>query len=212
MTVDEFIAQYDDGMSQIGTNVKAELIDIARSRASFPKTRDQMRAKFYIDVVPVEIATPGDEGEVRPQMVGLQELEAHDVLVRDATRRKVEEAIESMIEAPRRQLADALAGLRDVITRNGKVSTKSFKPVYEAIRKIRAFEFACNAELMAEMQKLEGRMGITVAKTLDATTSAQSGFTGALDALMTEVADEEKAARDQQAFGAARQFRAIDLD
>jgi hypothetical protein len=210
--VNEFIAQYDSVMDQIRINVDADLIDIARSRASFPKTREQMRSKFYIDVVPVEIAGSSNDGDVTPQVVGMEELETHHQLVRDATQRKVEEAIESMVEAPRRQLTDALAGLKDVINRNGKVSTKSFKPVYDAIKKIRAFEFACNNDLLDEIKKLEGRMSITVPRTLDSVTSASNGFTAALDGLLNEVDNEEKAAKDQLEFGDSRQLRAIELD
>ena len=208
--VNEFLDQYDNVMEQIRANVEPELIDVARSRSSFPKTRDMMRAKFYVDVVLVEIASPG-EGEARPAMVGMEELEEHQQLVREATHRKVEEAIESMVEVPRQQLGEALAGLKDVINRDGKVSTKSFKPVYDAIRKIRAFEFACNDELLEEIRTLEHRMRITVPKTLDSVTAASSGFTAALDAMMNEVEDEEKAARDQAEFGEGRMFRAIDL-
>lgn len=209
--VNEFLDQYDDVMEQIRANIEPELMDIARSRSSFPKTRDIMRAKFYVDVVLVEIASPGGGGEARPTVVGIEELEEHQQLVRNATQRKVEEAIESMVEAPRQQLAEALAGLKDVINHNGKVSTKSFKPVYDAIRKIRAFEFACNDELLEEIKTLEHRMRITVPKTLDSVTAASSGFTAALDAMMNEVEDEEKAARDQAEFGEGRMFRAIDL-
>lgn len=211
-TVDEFIRDYDDVLVQIRTNVGEELFNIARARTSFPATRERMRAKFYIDVVPVEIARPGDEGEVSPRMVGMDQLEEHYELVREATRRKVEEAVESMVAAPRKQLADALAALKDVISRNGKVSTKSFNPVYDAIRKIRAFEFACNEDLLAEIQTLESRMNITVPRTLDSVTAATNGFTAALDGLLVEVDNEEKAAQDQEEFGAARQFRAIEVE
>lgn len=209
-TVNEFIESYDDVMADINQHVKPELIDIARSRYSFPKTRDLMRAKFYIDVVPVEIA--GSSDDMRPERVGLTELEEHQQRVDDAIHRKVEEAIESIIEGPRQQLAKAIEGLKEVIGRNGRVSTKSFKPVYEAMRKIRAFEFACNADLLAEMTKLERRMDHTVPKTLDATTAASSGFTTALNALMSEVEDEEKAAQDQARFGEGRAFRSIEID
>jgi hypothetical protein len=211
MTVDEFINQYDEVMAQIRANVDSELFDMARARASFPKTRDVMRAKFYVDVVPVEIASPNDEGEVRPQMVGLAELEEYQSRVQEAVTRKVEEAIECLIGPPREQLAKALAGMQDVIGRNGRVSTATFRPVYESMRKIRAFEFACNDDLLAEMAKLEKRMDITVPKTLDATTAAQNGFSAAVNALVAEVNDEEKAARDQEEFG-SREFRAIDMD
>lgn len=206
--VNEFVLQYDDVIAQMRANVEAELFNHAYSRASFPHSQNQMRAKFYIDVVPVEIATP-DDRDATSTVVGLPELEAYQALVQEATQRKVEEAVESMIAAPRRQLATAIEGLKDVIGRNGRVSSKSFRPVYEAMRKIRAFEFVCNDELLAEMQTLEQRMEGTEPRMLDQASAAHNGFTAALDALLAEVDNDEKACRDMEEFGRYR--RALDV-
>jgi len=207
-TVNEFVLQYDDVVAQMRANVETELFRHAYSRASFPHNQNQMRSKFYIDVVPVEIATPNNQ-DATAEVVGLPELQAYQALVQEATQRKVEEAIESMIAAPRRQLATAIESLKDVIGRNGRVSSKSFRPVYEAMRKIRAFEFVCNEELLAEMQALEHRMDGTEPRMLDQAAAAHNGFTAALDALLAEVDNDEKACHDLEEFGRYR--RALDV-
>ena len=206
--VDEFVQDYDGIMEQIRNNVDQRLVEAAAARASFPKSAAQMRTKFYIDIVPVEIVGIGDDANVASRTLTLEELEDHQQFVREATQRKIEEAISSVIEAPRRQLAGAVAGLHDVIQRNGKVSAKSFRPVYEAMRKIRMFEFACNQQLLAEIDRLEQRMNITVPNTLDATTAATSGFSAALETLMREVEDAEQIAQDYERFG-SRNLRSI---
>jgi hypothetical protein len=115
-----------------------------------------------------------------------------------------------MIERPRQELAEALANLKQVINRNGKVTQKSFNPVYEAMKKLRAFSFVANDEMLAEINALEGRMLGTVPTSLDEVSSANSGFTAALDSLMSEVEDAEKQAQDLEEFG--REHRGIMLD
>jgi len=177
----------------------AEKNDVFRYVESrIPHSGSVMRGKFYLEVVPIELA--GNSGGT---VIDNAALEAHHDVVQEACRRKVEEAIESMVSGPRQQLAAALAGLQDVIARDGKVSTKSFAPVHAAIAKIRLFDFVANDELLAQINAMERRLETTAAKTLDSTTAATSGFSSAIDALMTEVQNETKAAADIDAYGRA---------
>lgn len=197
----EFVADLDGIIQQMKDKTPEEVYKAVE--AKIPKQRDQMRAKFYIDVVPVEIAG------TTPSVLTEGDLREHYDMVQEACRRKVDEAIEAMIEAPRAQLAEALAGLKDVIDRNGRVSTKSFKPVTEAIAKLRSFSFVASDALMEEINRLERRLGNTVPNTLDQRTAASSGFTAALDAVLAEVSDASKQAADMERFG--REYRGIQL-
>jgi len=199
---DEFVADFTDIVRQMKNNVDSDVFEAIEHK--IPKSRDVMRAKFYIDVVPVEIA--GGQNSV----LTASDLQQHHDLVREACQRKVEEAVEAMIELPRQQLADAIAGLKDVINRSGRVSTKSFRPVYDAMSKLRSFGFVANEALLAEIDSLERRMRGTVPTTLDQVTAANSGFTAALDALIEEVEDAERQATDLEEFG--REYRGIQLD
>lgn len=201
---DEFAADLTDIIQQMRDNTDPEVFRVIEHK--IPKIRALMRSKFYMDVVPVEIA--GGRGGTN--VLTDSDLRQHHDLVREACQRKVEEALEVMIEQPREQLAEALAGLKEVINRNGRVSTKSFRPVYEAIRKIRSFSFVANDDLLREINGLERRMNHTVANTLDSVTAANNGFTAALDALLTEVEDAERQAADLERFG--RESRSIQLD
>ena len=200
---DKFVRDLPDIIEQMRRNTQETVFKAVERK--IPRQRDQMRAKFYMDVVPVEIA--GRSGDAA--VVTRDDLANHHTMVRDACQRKVEEAIEAMIEQPRQQLAEALEGLKNVIDRNGRVSTKSFRPVEEAIRKLRAFSFVANEELLAQLDALERRMSNTVPSTLDQQTAASNGFSAALNAALAEVADVEKQVRDMEHFG--RESRGIRL-
>jgi hypothetical protein len=168
-----------------------------------PQTYDEMLDKFYVDAVPIELA--GGTGSEVTQA----DLADHEVVVREACRRKVEEAVEEMVSAPRQDLAEALAGLQELIARDGRVTSKSFNPVRNAIAKIRLFDFVANEDLMAQIDSLEHRLNITTASTLDRVTAASSGFAAALQAVQTEISDARRQSEDIERFG--RDLRGIDL-
>ena len=173
---------------------------------SVPLSSADIRRKFYIDVVPVELA--GTDGNAEILTEGA--LSDHADVVREACQRRVEEAIEEMIRGPRKQLADALSNLHNLIERDGRVSDRSFKPVREAISKIRLFGFVANDELLQKIKELENRLNITSTKQLDRATAASSGFSAAIESFMEEVSNADKQRKDLEEFG--KEFRAIDLD
>lgn len=191
-TIREQIRSKNDVFSQVESKV--------------PTSSGLMRAKFHLDVVPVELAGGGSAH----QRVDEDDLVAHNDVVREACRRRVDEAIESMIAGPRQQLADALASLNELVSRDGRVTQKTFKPIRDAIAKIRLFDFAANPQLLQRIGELEHRLSITAPDSLDATTAANNGFTAAINGFMREVQDSEAQARDLEEFG--RERRSIDLD
>lgn len=169
--------------------------------SKIPYNGSFMKEKFYLDVVPIELAGGS------AHMVDEECLAEHEDVVREALRRRIDEAVESMVAAPRQQLADALTGLKDLIARDGRVSTKSFAPVHAAIQKIRLFEFVANDELLAKMRQLERQLETTVPSSLNNESAAASGFSAAIDSFMAEVENETKRTADISTFG--RQHRAI---
>lgn len=182
---------------------KNDVFSLVESKV--PTSAGLMRSKFHLDVVPIELG-----GGSSQHRVDEDDLAAHSDVVREACRRRVDEAIETMIAGPRQQLADTLANLRDLVSRDGRVTQKSFKPIRDAIAKIRLFDFAANPQLLQQMGELEHRLNITAPDSLDATTAANNGFTAAIDGFMREVQDSETLSRDMEEFG--REHRAIDLD
>lgn len=198
---EEFCANWPTIRNEIAT--KNEVFALVESRV--PHSAGLMRSKFHLDVVPVELASG-----ISTTAVDQDALEAHNDIVREACHRRVEEAIESMIEGPRQQLAEALTDLKALITRDGNVTTKSFNPVRAAIAKIRMFDFVANATLLARMGELERQLDITAPNELDAATAANNGFTAAIDRFMDNVQDAQAQARDLEEFG--RDFRSIAID
>ncbi len=188
----EEISQKNDVFEQVASRV--------------PTNASLMRQKFYLDVVPIELAG----GSSRTNTVTADDLEEHQDLVRNACQRNVNEAIEMMIQGPRQELADALANLKNLIARDGKVTQRSFDVVRTAIGKVRMFDFVANDELLSQISQLETRLDITRPMTLDNVTAANSGFTAAITGFMNEVSDAQIQARDLEEFG--RDFRAIDID
>lgn len=170
-----------------------------------PMNGGVMKTKFALDVVPVELAGRLGDSHTLDQ----DDLAEHNETVREACRRRVEEAIEEMIRSPRQQLADALQNLKDLIARDGKVTMKSFNPVREAIAKLRMFSFVANDEMMQQINNLEQRLNITVPSSLDSVTAASNGFSAAIEGFMQEVQNAQAQERDMEQFG--RDYRGIDL-
>lgn len=197
----EFCDNWSDIRAQIERH--NDVFQLVRSR--IPATAGAMRTKFHLDVVPVELA-----GNIQADTLTQDDLAEHNSVVQEACRRRVEEAIEEMIASPRAQLASALANLRDLINRDGRVTQKSFGPVRAAIAKIRMFDFVANSDLLAQMNQLEHRLNITQPNSLDRVTAASNGFNAAIESFMTGVEDAQQQQRDLGEFG--REFRSIDLD
>jgi hypothetical protein len=197
---DEFCSDLADIYRQIAAD-NPDVWEAVYSKV--PHDASEMRKKFYVDAVPIELA--GGAG----QDVNMDELANHNVIVRDAVHRKVEEAIESMVAGPREELAEALANLQELIARDGNVTAKSFKPVHAAIAKIRLFDFVANEDLMTQIKSLERRLNITTPTTLDHVTAANNGFSAALQSVQNEINNAASAASDIQEFG--RELRGIDI-
>lgn len=163
-----------------------------------------MRQKFYLDIVPVEVADVGD------QAVTADTLREHASAVRETCRRQVEAAIAAMVQGPREQLAAALTGLQAVVARHGRVTAKSFSPVRDAIAKIRLFECVADDEILRTIARLEQQLDDTAPRDLNQEEQIRQSFSTAIDQLQQEVEDAERMAAAMNAFG-QRQQRRIDL-
>jgi len=172
-----------------------------------PQTREAIRDKFHLDVVPVELA--GNKPQKMTRETLAAHMTAHQNLLEESCQRRVNEAIEEMIRGPRQQLAQAMSNLKELIARNGRVTTASFRPVREAIAKIRVFDFVANDGLLNKITEMEGQLDITAPKDLINDAASAEGFSTALDAYAAEVEDELQAAADIDRFG--RETRGIDL-
>ncbi len=203
VAADEFCDNLDDIYRQIQADINPSVWNAIRNK--LPTDRGEMRKKFNVDAVPIELAGGGTANDVTRE-----DMAAHQQVVQAACRRKVEEAVEEMIRGPRAELADALAKLRDLVARDGNVTDRSFNAVRGAIEKMRRFNFVANDELLQQITALSGRIERTNARDLDSVTAANNGFTDALTAVYNEVVNDLAIADDIRRFG--REGRGIELD
>lgn len=194
---EEFCGSLPQIFEQIGRATDAQVWADVRSRV--PSKSQDMREKFNLDVVPVEIAGAGAS-----QTLTRDDLSAHADVIRAACQRKVDEAIEAMVEEPRKQLAEAIGNLQELVSRGGRVTAKSFNPLQAAIEKIRAFAFVADDELLSTIDQLERRLGSTQANSLTATTLVSSGLSQLLGTVSDSVNDASRQSADMVRFGRAR--------
>jgi len=202
----EFCLNLDDIFEQIKANITPRASwDAVKDRV--PATPEKMRAKFYMHILPVELCGSTDETKVT-----MADLDEYSSVMEAAINRASEEAIRVVLERPLEEFTQKLAGLKDVISRDGRVTAKSFKPVQEAYAKLAMFSGVAKIDqnLMEEIQQfVNGRLGNTDPRSLDSITAAQSGFTAAMDSIVSECENAERQAREVEEFG--KQHRAIDL-
>lgn len=164
--------------------------------ARVPKTAEEMRAKFYTSVYPVELATGAQFGGVTADL-----LADYQAVTQQAVQAAIDGCITQVIERPREELCQAMASLKELIARDGNVTQKSFKPVYAAMEKLRLFSFACTPEMLEQLDSLQGRLERTVPGSLSSINAANNGFMAALDTVIADVENADSAARDFEEFG-----------
>jgi len=199
-TAQDFVANLDDVWDQLSK--KSVVWESVKSRV--PRSGADMLSRFRIDVVPIELAT-------RTITAGsTADLLKHKDVVQETCRRRVADAIEAMVSEPRQQLGEALANLSDLIARDGKLTSRSFQPVREAIAKIRLFDCVADEDLMLQIDAMEKRLNVTTPKLLNTANAASSGFSAAINSLYTEIdSADAKANALNKAMG---RVRAIKLD
>lgn len=199
--VEEFCDTLPDILRQIENNNSV----YRRVHSRVPKTAKEMRKRFHLEVVPVALAGG------KTELVTESTLAEHAETVRLACQRRVEEAIETMIAEPRKQLAEAMTRLATLVSRDGRVTTRSFGPIHDAIAKIRMFDFVADDVLLRKIREIEQTLGNADAAALrGADAEATAGFTTALNAFVTEVTDAAHIEKTVADFG--RPGRIIDID
>lgn len=198
----EAAEEFCDDLPRIMEQIRQHTDTVAWSKVQhkIPHRRDDMRKKFYLDATPIELA-----GGLS-QEVTAADLADHNDVIREACRRKVEEAIEEMVAGPREELAAALARLQTLIASEGRVTEKSFAGVRAAIAKIRLFDFAANPGLLKQITDIEYRLNATVPSELTPVVAAESGFASALAAWQDEVTNAQQRAEDLSRFGTLRRI------
>lgn len=75
----------------------------------------------------------------------------YDEICRQATKQQVEDSIRSLISEPRRQLAEALAGIVSKMETGARITSKSFGEVFAALDGLQRYSFMAGDEFNARM-------------------------------------------------------------
>jgi hypothetical protein len=205
----EFVKDYTDIVAQIGNQIgDASLRKFAVSKIP---PAEQLRAKFYITSAQVRMTS--GEVEVNNQLTpdDVRLLHTH---IRETGARLADEALQTLLEQPRQELAQALTELENLVGRNGRVTVRSFAPVQAAIAKLRAFEFVASGELLSRLKDLEQCIGATdgeegvreTARGIREDPSTAVAFRNQLNDIVTEVASASRTDEIIARFGRARGF------
>lgn len=166
-----------------------------------PKKASEMLAKFQIDVLPIEVAAS-------PTTSGIGEFRNHLDVVREACRRRAEEAIDAMISEPREQLDKALQELQDLIARQGQVTERSFDATRRAMEKIRLFECVADSTMLSKMAELDRALK-TSPRTIRDSKSVASNFSAVVANVQAEIVSETARVAAMNQLNPLRAGRAI---
>lgn len=202
-TVMEFVNDYDNVVLQMQGNPCWSLI-----QSRVPKNKKAMLQKFDIGVFPIELSGSSAND------VTMEELAEHADVVRETCARQVQLAIESMIAEPRRELADTLQNIEDLISNQGRITSRTFDRVRRAMDKLENFSFVTDNALMQRITELNGMLSDTIPSQLNASTPdtsrAAANFSAGLAVIRQELLDPVIMESDLASFSGSR--RAIMLD
>lgn len=201
VAADDFAADYPRIIEQ--ARAAADSAIWSRVAGRIPRQM-AIRSKFYLTIAAVRLAGGSDSRLSADEMLGMSDF------LRSSLAAQVREAVESMVQGPRDQLAEAVTNLQELINKGGRVTSKSFNPIRAAIEKIQQFAFLATPQLMETIQSLEQRMGIVTPSELDQATAVSSGLSDLLSSVQRAVTDAEERSDIVERFGELP--RAFDLD
>lgn len=199
----EFVRDYNVVMDQMRSHPCWELVS-----TRVPRNSQAMLQKFDIGVFPIELS-----GTTTNELT-LDELAAHADVVRETCARQVQLAIESMIAEPRKELAETLQNVEDLISTQGRITSRTFDRVRRAMDKLQNFSFVTDAALMQRMQQLNTMLADTIPSRLNNvspdTARATTNFSAELARIRQDLLDPVVMEADLASFSGGR--RAIMLD
>jgi len=204
--VNAFTADYASIMQQL--EAKCPCWDAIRAR--IPQTTAAMRGKFNLSVTPMELAT---DTAGQPTVLSLGDLNEHADVIRQACTEQVELAIASMIREPREELARTLENVENLISRNGRVTARTFETVRRALEKLEDFKFVATDRLlqqMAEVKTLLNNVAPADLRAVDGTIPRiAETFRSQIGQIRAEVSSAEEMERTMQQLNGGRPSRAM---
>jgi len=156
----------------VRSKVGSEVYELAK--ASIPRG-DKLLDTTGIDAVSIPIGSTLESVEKANTSEMVRQ-------VRRRTAEMVAQVTENLFAQPREELAVAVSNLRELILRDGRVTTKSVAPIKRALEKLQLFEFVADDELRSEMTRLGSMLdGLTPSEQNSQTAKSN----GLLDVLQT---------------------------
>jgi hypothetical protein len=119
-----------------------------------------------------------------------------------------------MIAEPRKELAETLQNVEDLISTQGRITSRTFDRVRRAMDKLQNFSFVTDAALMQRMQQLNTMLADTIPSRLNNvspdTARATTNFSAELARIRQDLLDPVVMEADLASFSGGR--RAIMLD
>lgn len=197
-TRNEFVDTWEDIQQQIARN--SSVYEQIRTRIPGAKT---IGSKFYLDVTPIELSGGGG------RETDIDDFLTHQHNVQEACQRRIDEAVEEILEGPRAELTSALTDLEQLIARSGQVTDRSFGAARRAIDKMKMFDFSLTPELMERVKRAEQLVNNATPRSLNGDVRISGAFQKELSAV------REALNQDATVEDAYRQFgsrpRLLDL-
>lgn len=195
---DEFVNTWEDIRRQIADHSSV----YEQIKTKIPDVK-VIGSKFYLDVTPIELSGGGG------RETDIDDFLTHQHNVQEACQRRIDEAVEEILEGPRAELTDALTDLETLISRSGQVTDRSFGAARRAIDKMKMFDFSLTPELMERVKRAERLVNNATPKSLNGDVRISGAFQKELSAVR-EALNQDAAVED-----AYRQFgvrpRLLDL-
>lgn len=125
---------------------------------------------------------------------------------RARTGEMVAQVTRQLISGPRRELADAIDGLKTLIEANGRVSTKSVAPIRRALDKLKMFDFVADQALLDQMANMETTLSGITPSEQNLETSTNNGLLAVLRQTAATALDEARI-EDQYKVATSRLVR-----
>lgn len=109
---------------------------------------------------------------------------------RERTSEMLEQVARQMVAGPREELAETVTALKDLIERDGRVTTKSVEPIRRAFEKIQMFDFVADDTLRAKIAELKGHLDGMTPGEQDRQTATDSGLLGVLRSVADVALDD----------------------
>lgn len=148
-------------------------------------TRHALKSKCRVTWVVVPIGTPAEDALADPAGYVRE--------AREATRQMIAESVCTLLTEPRREIAEAVGNLVNLLEKEGKraVRSASLNNVIAAFDKLRSYEFLADDDLLAKMKTAERELKGLTPQDLNADAGVAKGLAKVLRTVVASAGDAE---------------------